>query len=106
MNTGEKARCTGLYFKDPSLFDFAHERATELGFSLSRYIRKLIEKDQEGAVEWDSEIRRDLLEEKLNAILDTLGIQHKIHETVKAVEIGQNVSVEEAIDILTEEGIL
>lgn len=105
MATG-KSLYTGLYLKDPSLLDFAHSRAEKLGFSFSSYIRNLIEKDQEGAVAWDAEIRRDLLEEKLNAILEGLGIQHKSHEAIKTVQIGENVSAEEAIDILTEEGIL
>lgn len=106
MASDNKSQYTGLYFKDPSLFNFAHDRADELNKSLSGYIRELIERDRDGFVIWDDGVQRDFLLEKLNAVLEALGIQHEPHKRVKAIEIGENVSVEEAIDILTGEGIL
>lgn len=93
------------YTGDQSLYLFLNERSKEFK-NRSDYIRKLIEMDQVGLVAWEGEINRDLLIEKLNSVMEALGIQHEPSRIQKYIEIGENVSVEEAINILTGEGIL
>jgi len=105
MNS-EKAKATGLYFGDPSLFFFAHNRAEELKLTFNGYMNELVKLDKNGQVEWDGKIQRDALEEKLNSILEILGLRVEPSEIQGEVEIGEHVSAEQAIDILTKEGIL
>ena len=93
------------YVRDQSLISFLDERSKDFK-NRSDYIRKLIKMDQAGLVAWEGEINRDLLIEKLNALMEALGIQHEPTRIQRPVEIGENVSVEEAINILTGEGIL
>jgi hypothetical protein len=92
------------YINDTSLFLFLEERSRDFN-SRSNYIRELVKKDSEGLIAWEGEIDRDLLIEKINAVLEALGISVETKRQ-KHVEIGENVTVSEAIDILTQEGIL
>jgi len=93
------------YIGDPSLLSFLNERSKDFK-NRSDYIRKLILMDSNGLVAWEGEINRDLLIEKLNSLMEALGIQHEPSKIQRTLEIGEDVSVEEAINILTGEGIL
>ena len=67
--------------------------------------------DRKGLVNWDGSIKRDPILEELKKISAALGIgevpTEKFEKVVKkSVEIGENVSIENIINILTEEGIL
>lgn len=101
------------YTSDFSLFSFVQERAK--GFkSRSEYILELIKADRDGLISWGGkEIQREPIIELLKRILEALGVD-KSPEIIEFVEkaekgtlrISEDLSEEEIVKILTDEGIL
>lgn len=104
-----------VYTGDFSLFSYVNERAEKFK-SRNEYFWKLVEMDKKGLILWSNESgsqKDKILEEireELRIISQTLGVNvsTKQFEKVieKTVEIGKNVSREQVINILIDEGIL
>lgn len=102
-----------IWISEPELIEFVIERVKFLKFkSKSEYYRALLKKDKEGRIEWkeDSEKEKDKILEFLQIICEKLNIptqdltKKEIKE--KLIKIGENVPLNEAIQILTKEEVL
>ena len=104
-----KERYFTVYTGDISRFSYVNKRSKHFK-SRNDYIWKLIEMDQKGLIAWDGDVRRDKILEELRKISEAVGVkvpvEHFEEVADRAVEIGENVTSEEVVDILIQEGIL
>ncbi len=108
----EETGITTSFWIFPSQISFIEKRSNSLKYgSASEYIRALIEKDRDNMVNWENnnQFEKDQILKGIYLILERLGIEKtELTEEQKheLEEIGKDVSINDAIKLMTKEGIL